>query len=102
MNLKGEVVGIIWGGYKDLEAAEAVHVEELREIVGLPVNDMPENKNMPAPDPWSGAVYSTSYSRLFHRPDCNTLIISSDELIEFLSKDNAKTNGGIPCPECNP
>ena len=102
LNMKGEVVGIIWGGYKDLEAADAVHVDELREILGLPINDTSENKYLPALEPWSGAVYSTSYSRLFHRPECNNLIISSDDLIEFPSKDNAITNGGVACPECNP
>jgi len=102
LNMRGEVVGIIWGGYKDLEAAEAVHVDELREIFGLSFNDMPQNKYLPAREPWSGAVYSTSYSRLFHRPDCNQLIINPDDLIEFPSKDNAITNGGVSCPECNP
>jgi len=102
LNMRGEVVGILWGGFNELEAAEAVHVEELREVLGLPVNDMSKNKYLPAPGPWSGAVYSTSFSRLFHRPDCNALIISSDDLIEFPSKDNAKTNGGVACPECNP
>ncbi len=102
LNMNGEVVGILWGGYKELEAAEAVHVEELREILGLPINDMSENKYLPALEPWSGAVYSTSYSRLFHRPDCNELIISPDDIIEFPSKDNAITNGGVACLECNP
>ena len=102
LNMKGEVVGIIWGGYKELEAAEAVHVEELREILGLPINDMSENKYLPALEPWAGAVYSTSYSRLFHRPDCNELIIGPDDLIEFQSNDDAITNGGVACPECNP
>jgi S1-C subfamily serine protease len=102
LNMKGEVVGILWGGYKELEAAEAVHVEELREILGLPINDMSENKYLPALEPWSGAVYSTSYSRLFHRPDCNELIISPNDLIEFPSKDDAITDGGVACPECNP
>jgi hypothetical protein len=102
MNMRGEVVGIIWGGYKDLEAAEAVHVEELREILGLPISNMSESKNILAPGLWSGTVYSTSNSRLFHRPDCNQLIISPDDLIEFPSNDNAVTNGGVACHECNP
>ena len=102
LNMRGEVVGILWGGYKDLEAAEAVHVEELREILGLSINDMSRNKYLPALKSWRGAVYSTSHSRLFHRPDCNQLIISPDDLIEFPSKDNAVTNGGVACPECSP
>jgi S1-C subfamily serine protease len=102
LNMRGEVVGILWGGYKDLEAAEAVHVEELREILGLPINDMSKSKYILALEPWSGAVNSTSNSRLFHRPNCNQLIISPDDLIEFPSKDNAVTNGGVACPECSP
>jgi len=102
LNMKGEVVGIIWGGFEELEAAEAVHVEGLREILGLQINDMSENKYLPALEPWSGAAYSTSYSRLFHRPDCNELINSPDDLIEFQSIDEAITNGGVACPECNP
>ena len=102
LNMKGEVVGIIRGGFKELDAAEAVHVEELREILGLPINDMSGNKYLPAPEPWSGAVYSTSYSQLFHRPDCNELIISSDDLIELSSKEDAKASGGVACPKCNP
>ena len=102
VNMRGEVVGIIWGGYRDIEAAEAVHVDELREILGLPINDMSDGKYIPALEPWSGTVYSTSNSRLFHHPDCNQLIISPDDLIEFPSKDNAITNGGVVCPECSP
>ena len=77
-------------------------MEELREILGLPIIDMPKNKYLPALEPWSGAVYSTSSSRLFHCPDCNQLIISPDDLIEFPSKDAAIKNGGLACPECNP
>jgi len=102
LNMKGEVVGIIRGGFQELDAAEAVHVEELREILGLSINDMSGNKYSSAQEPWSGEVYSTSYSRLFHRPDCNELIISPDDLIELPSKEDAKTNGGVACPKCNP
>lgn len=102
LNMRGEVVGIIWGGFKELEAAEAVHVDELREVLGLPINNMSGNEYLPALETWRGAVYSTSYSRLFHRPDCNVLITSPDDLMEFPSKDDAITNGGVACPECNP
>ena len=102
LNMNGEVVGIIRGSFQELDAAEAVHVEELRGVLGLPVNDMSGNKHFSAMEPWSGAVYSTSYSRLFHRPDCNELIISPDELIELPSKEDAITNGGVACPKCNP
>ena len=102
LNMKGEVVGIIWGGFKELEAAEAVHVEELRKIFGLPIYSMPGNNHPSTIEHWSGVVYSTEYSRLFHRPDCKELILSPDYLIEFPSKANAIRNNGIACPECNP
>ena len=98
LNMNGEVVGIIRGGFKGLEAAEAVHVEELREIFGLPVYGIPEKKYLTAIE----AVYSTGYSRLFHRPDCNELISKDGDLIEFLSKEDAIKDNGKPCPECNP
>ncbi len=102
LNMKGEVVGIIRGSFKELDAAEAVHVEELREVLGSPVNDMFGNRHLPALKPWSGAVYSTSYSRLFHRPECNELIISPDDLIELPSKEDAEANGGVACTKCKP
>jgi S1-C subfamily serine protease len=102
LNMNGEVVGIIRGGFKGLEAAEAVHVEELREILGLPIYDMPGKKYLPTIEPWSGAVYSTGYSRLFHQPDCNGLGSKDGGLITFTSKEDAIKNGGKPCPECNP
>ena len=102
LNMNGEVVGIIWGGFKELEAAEAVHVEELREAFGLPIYDMPKKIYSPTIYPWSGVVYSTEYSRLFHRPDCNELSLDSGDLIIFPSKEDAIRDGGKPCPECNP
>lgn len=102
LNMNGEVVGIIRGGFKELEAAEAVHVEALREIFGLSIYDMPEKKYLPAIEPWSGAVYSTGYSRLFHQPDCNELISKDGDLITFPSREDAIKNSGNPCPECNP
>ena len=101
LNMKGEVVGIIWGGFSELDA-EAVHVEELREILSLPIYDVPEKKYLPAIEPWSGAVYSTGYSRLFHHPDCHELISEDGDLITFLSREDAVENGRKPCPECNP
>jgi hypothetical protein len=51
---------------------------------------------------WSGPVYSTKYSRLFHRPDCGELINKSDDKIEFLSREHATRDGAIACPACNP
>ena len=85
LNMKGEVVGIIRGGFSELDAV-AVHVEELREILGLSIYDMPEKKYLPATEPWNRAVYSTGYSRLFHNPDCNELTSEDGDLITFLSR----------------
>jgi hypothetical protein len=114
LNMKGEVVGVIWGGDKELETAEAVHVEEVRKAFGLSVYDVSEKKHSPAPartcpnssggiESRNGTVYSTGHSRLFHRPDCTELIITiHDDLVEFPSKDVAIENGGIACPKCNP
>ena len=101
LNMKGEVVGIIRGGFSELDAV-AVHVEELREILGLSIYDMPEKKYLPATEPWNRAVYSTWYSRLFHHPDCNELSSKDGDLVTFLSRENAMENGGKPCSECNP
>ncbi len=100
LNMQGEVVGIIRG--KGFGTSEAVHVEELRKALGLPIYDMPKKKYLPAIEPWSGAVYSTGYSRLFHRPDCNELISKDGDLIEFPSKEDAIRDSGKPCPGCNP
>jgi hypothetical protein len=102
LNMKGEVVGILRGRFEGSGAGEAVHVEELRRIFGLPLYDMPKKKYAPTIEPWSGAVYSTGYSRLFHQPDCNELISKDGDLIEFPSKEDAMKNGGKQCPECNP
>lgn len=102
LNMKGEVVGIIRGGIEDLGVSEAVHVDELREIFGLTRYRMSKIDSSQTMPPWSGAVYSTRYSRVFHRPDCNELSSHSDDLILFLSKEDAIRNGGISCSECNP
>lgn len=50
----------------------------------------------------SSPVYSTAYSRLFHRSECSKLSTEGGSLMSFPSKENAKKNGGKPCPECNP
>ncbi|MBC8553806.1 MAG: trypsin-like peptidase domain-containing protein [Candidatus Brocadiales bacterium] len=102
LNMKGEVVGIIRGHLEGSGTGEAVHVEELRKTLGLPIYNVPEKKYLPAIELWSGAVYSTEYSRLFHQPDCNELISNDGDLITFLSREAAMKNGGKPCPECNP
>ena len=50
----------------------------------------------------SSPVYSTAYSRLFHRSECSKLSTEGGSLMSFPSKENAEKNGGKPCPECNP
>ena len=102
LNMKGEVVGVLWGGFRELDVAEAIHVEELRNAFGLPIYDMPKEEYSVTIPSWSGVVYSTEDSRLFHRPDCNELSFGSGDLIEFPSKEDAIRDGGSPCPECNP
>ncbi len=101
LNIKGEVVGIIWGSYNELNA-EAVHVEELRKALGIPIYNVPKNNYLPTAKPWRGAVYSTVSSRLFHHPDCIELSAKDGDLITFLSKEDAIENGGKPCTACNP
>ncbi len=102
LNMNGEVVGIIRGVSRELDVAEAVHVEELHKVFGLPIYNMPKKKISPAINSWSGPVYSTEYSRLFHHPECGELISKGGDLIEFPSKEVAIRDGGKPCPECNP
>ncbi len=102
LNMKGEVVGVITGYLDGLGTGEAIHVDELRKIFGLPLYDTPERKHLPSTEPRSGAVYSTAYSRFFHRPDCNALSSSDGDLITFLSREDAIKNSAKPCPECNP
>jgi hypothetical protein len=102
LTMKGEVVGIIMARLEGSGAGEAIHVEELRKALGLPIYDLPQKKYLPAIELWSGAVYSTEYSRLFHQPDCNELISKDGDLVTFLSREDAMENGGKPCPECNP
>ncbi len=101
MNTKGEVVGIIWGSYNEL-TAEAIHVEELRKAIGLPIYNATSKKHLPAIEPWNGIVYSTEYSRLFHHPDCIKLRDKDGDLITFMSTEDAMKNGGKPCTECVP
>lgn len=102
LNMKGEVVGIITGYLEGSGAGEAVHVEELRKIFGLPLYDIPKKKYLTTIEPWRGAVYSTGYSRLFHHPDCNVLGSKDGGLITFPSREDAIRDNGKPCPECNP
>ncbi len=101
LNMKGEVVGVLWGSINE-SVGEAIHVEELRKAFGLPIYNMPKKKYSPTINSWSRPVYSTEYSRLFHRPECGELISKGGDLIEFPSKEIAIRDGGKPCPECNP
>jgi S1-C subfamily serine protease len=101
LNMNGEVVGVLWGSING-SVGEAVHVEELREAFGLPIYNMPKKNYLPTIKSWSGPVYTTEYSRLFHRPDCNELSLDSGDLIIFPSNEDAIRDGGKPCPECNP
>lgn len=56
----------------------------------------------PATKPRSGPVYSTKYSRIFHRSECSKLKSKDADLMTFPSNESAMNNGGKPCPECNP
>jgi len=102
LNMKGEVVGIMKGRLEEFGSGVAVHVDELRGVIGLPSSNMSVKEYSNIKKPWKGPVYSTEYSRLFHRPDCEELSSNSDNLITFSSKENAMRNGGITCPKCNP
>ncbi len=102
LNMKGEVVGIMKGRFKEFGAGVAVHVDELRKVIGLPPNNKTDKEQRITKEPWSGSVYSTEYSRLFHRPDCKELSSNTDDLIIFASKENAMRDGGASCPECDP
>ena len=102
LNMKGEVVGIMKGRFKEFEAGAAVHVDELRKVIGLPPNNIPDKEQLIIKEPWNGSVYSAEYSRLFHRPDCKELSSNTDDLIIFSSKENAMRDGGVSCPKCDP
>ncbi|MFQ5714255.1 MAG: tetratricopeptide repeat protein [Candidatus Scalinduaceae bacterium] len=65
-------------------------------------NSLTTRKKAPQIDKtWSGPVYATKYSRLFHRPDCGELINKSEGIIEFVSREHATRDGAIACPACN-
>ena len=109
MNVKGEVVGIQYCGVPGLDVAEAVHVEALRKAIGLPNNNVPKSNYSPTikpwneavMKPWSGMVYATEYSHLFHKPDCSKLN-TSDGLIKFDTLQKASKAGHLPCNYCIP
>jgi len=109
MNMKGEVVGILFGGSPGLDVADAVHVEALRKAIGLSNSNVPKNNSSPTikpgneavMKPWSGVVYATEYSHLLHKPDCSKLN-TSDGLIKFDTPQKASKAGYLPCNYCIP
>ena len=109
LNMKGEVVGILFGGSPGLDVADAVHVEALRKAIGLSNSNVPKNNSSPTikpgneavMKPWSGVVYATEYSHLFHKPDCSKLN-TSDGLIKFDTPQKASKAGYLPCNYCIP
>ncbi len=109
LNMKGEVVGIIEAQFVESRDMVAVHVEELREAIGLPNYNVPKNNYSPTIKPWSeevikpwsGVVYSTEYSHLFHRPDCSKLD-TSEGLVVYDTPQKASKAGLMPCNYCKP
>jgi hypothetical protein len=51
---------------------------------------------------WKGPVFSSKFSRTFHRPDCTELQSSLDDIIDFQSREHAIRDGAIPCSACKP
>jgi tetratricopeptide (TPR) repeat protein len=51
---------------------------------------------------WKGHVYSSKFSRTFHRPDCTELQSSPDDIIDFQAREYAIRDGAIPCSACKP
>lgn len=48
----------------------------------------------------SSSVFATNNSNIYHKSNCPEL--STDDLIEFKSPQEADDSGGIPCKHCNP
>jgi S1-C subfamily serine protease len=109
LNMKGEVVGIIMAHLVGSGTGLAVHVEELRKAFGLTNYNIPKNDYSPTIEPWSeavikpwsGVVYSTEYSHLFHRPDCSKLDTSKG-LVVYDTPQKASKAGLMPCNYCKP
>ena len=51
---------------------------------------------------WKGPVYSSKFSRSFHRPDCVEFESSPDDIFDFQSREHAIRDGAIPCSACKP
>ena len=61
-----------------------------------------KRETMQNEDTWKGHVYSSKFSRTFHRPDCADLQSSPDDIIDFQSREHAIRDGAIPCTACKP
>ncbi len=107
MNMKGEVVGILFAGVPGLDVAEAVHVEELRKAIGLPNYNVPKNNYSPEKDQQKVlrdspiTVFATNSSNVFHKRDCSKLY-ASEGLIKFDTQKKASKAGCLPCNYCRP
>ena len=44
-------------------------------------------------------VYTTKHSNVYHKSNCPKL--STENLIEFASLQQARNAGGVPCKDCN-
>ncbi len=108
LNMKGEVVGIIRAYMRDSKTSEAVHVEELRNAIGLSSYDVSKNKYSldkykikVQRNSLSSVVFTTSASNIFHMKGCSALN-ASEGLIKFDTPQEASKAGGLPCNYCNP
>ncbi len=45
-------------------------------------------------------VYTTKHSNVYHKSNCPKL--STGDLVEFASSQQARNSGGKPCKNCNP
>jgi hypothetical protein len=45
-------------------------------------------------------VYTTKHSNVYHKSNCPKL--STEDLIEFASSQQARNAGGVSCKDCNP
>ncbi len=60
------------------------------------------NKAKQVDGPQAKHVYSSMFSRAFHRPDCDKLRSNADDIIDFQCREQAIQDGAIPCDKCNP
>ncbi len=48
----------------------------------------------------NSSVYTTKHSNVYHKSNCPKL--STEDLIEFDSSQQACEAGGVPCKDCKP